>query len=298
MKVEPSHNKENGVSSIETTSHLISTLHVLKPNIHVNDSTIDFGTQTNLMQENVFYNQSSEWVDVKNHSDIPDVEGAKPELSLSIEKVDSSTQKLEDGIYTPMEAKDVNFKLDVTKNGDNNISYNDCVINDNEQTNQFIVHIRTATLDIAKVLDPDDYESKDGEPIFIYKVTVSNEHLGEKVYYRYIHLGKDIESNNDLSVLNNLPVGSYKVEELNTLRFKLKNVKVIKGNINSEEKMEKGISFNIISLINNKDFVVEFTNTIKSKDYDSDNDIIVNTFEKGSNGVVIMNQRLNNNNNN
>lgn len=298
VKVEPKDDKNDGVESIETTSHLKSTLHVLKPNIHVNDSTIDFGTQTNLMEENVSYNSNLEWVDVKSHSNIPDVEGPKPVLSLSIEKVDSSTQKLENDIYTPMEAKDANFKLDVTKNDDSSISYNDCVINDNEQTNQFTVHIRTATLDIAKVLDPNDYESKDGEPIFIYKVTVSNEHLGEKVYYRYIHLGKDIESNNDLSVLNNLPVGSYKVEELNTLRFKLKNVEVIIGNTNSAEKIEKGISFNIISLINNKDFVVEFTNTIKSKDYDSDNDIIVNTFKKGSNGEVIMNQRLNNNNNN
>lgn len=297
VKVEPSHNKENGVQSIETTSQLISTLHVLKPNIHVNDSTIDFGTQTNLKEKNVSYNLSDEWVDVKNHSDIPDVEGDKPELSLSIGKVDSSTQKLENDIYTPMEAIDANFKLDVTKNDDDSISYNDCVINDNEQTNQFIVHIRTATLDIAKVLDPDDYESKDGEPIFIYKVTVDNEYLGEKVYYRYIHLGKDIESNNDLSVLNNLPVGSYKVEELNTLRFKFKDVDVTNGYVSNETKTDNGISFEIDYLKNNNTFVVQFTNTIKSKDYDSDNDIIVNTFEKGSNGEVIMNQRLNNNNN-
>lgn len=298
VKVEPKDDKNDGVESIDATSQLISTLHVLKPNIHVNDSTIDFGTQTNLKEKNVSYNLSDEWVDVKNHSDIPDVEGDKPELSLSIGKVDSSTQKLENDIYTPMEAIDANFKLDVTKKNDNSISYNDCVINDNEQTNQFIVHIRTATLDIAKVLDPNDYESKDGEPIFIYKVTVDNEHLGEKVYYRYIHLGKDINSNNDLSVLNNLPVGSYKVEELNTLRFKFKDVDVTNGNVSNKTKTDNEISFEIIYLKDNNNFVVEFTNTIKSKDYDSDNDIIVNTFEKGSNGVVIMNQRLNNNNNN
>lgn len=298
VKVEPKDDKNDGVESIDATSQLISTLHVLKPNIHVNDSTIDFGTQTNLKEKNVSYNLSDEWVDVKNHSNIPDVEGTKPELSLSIEKVDSSTQKLENEIYIPMEAKDADFRLVVTKNGDSNISYNDCVINGNKQTNMFIVHIRTATLDIEKCLDPNsnDYDLKDGKPIFIYKVTVDNQHLGENIYYRYICLDENMSTNNDLSVLDKLPVGQYKIEELDTLRFEFEKAEVTKGSVINKEYNENSISFKICSLENNTEFEVEFTNSAKSKDYDSDNDIIVNTFEKGPNGEVIMNQRLNDNN--
>ena len=112
-----------------------------------------------------------------------------------------------------------------------------------------------------------------------------------EVFYRYIKLNDDSGNAMD-AILDGLPVGTYTIEELDTLRFDF-----VKFERPSEsdyadiiENNQKGKVKLSVEHFNNQDdytVIAQYTNKEKSNEYDSDNDIIVNTFERTDDGVKI-----------
>lgn len=268
-----------------------STLHVLVPKIDVNDSTIDYGTKTDL--NNNVNKVGITWKDItENHSENGiNIQGTIPNIQYSFVKVDKNTEKVEGDIYTPQKPISAEFTLNPI-NSETNFDYSSYVYNGEEKTNVFTVNVRTGKLNIIKILNPTDYDRKDGSPIFTYKITVENDLLNmNEVYYRYIKLNDDSGNAMD-AILDGLPVGTYTIEELDTLRFDF-----VKFEIPSEsdyadiiENNPKGKVKLSVKHFNNQDdytVIAQYTNKEKSNEYDSDNDIIVNTFERTDDGVKI-----------
>lgn len=276
----------------ESVSKNISpTLHVLVPKIDVNDSTIDYGTKTDL--NNNVNKVGIAWKDItENHvQNGINIQGSEPTIQYSFVKVDKNTEKVEGNIYTPQKPISADFKLNPI-NSETHFDYSNYVYNGTINTNVFTVNVRTGKLSIIKKLDPTDYDGKDGSPIFTYKITVENQLLNmNEVFYRYIKLNDDSGNAMD-AILDGLPVGTYTIEELDTLRFDF-----VKFERPSEsdyadiiENNQKGKVKLSVEHFNNQDdytVIAQYTNKEKSNEYDSDNDIIVNTFERTDDGVKI-----------
>lgn len=278
------------------------TLHILKPQIQVNDTTISFGTNTNLSDNNISENIS--WTSCSHHKTVTNVVSGinPPQYSIDVETV-SNGDKLEkndsDYIFTPQKPIDGQFKLVVKNSKGENITDYVIIKNGSQNKNQFTVHVVSGKLKINKNIIEDEIESSDGDPIFTFKITVSNDILGwNRVYYRYYRVGSESQYN----VLEGLPVGEYTIEELDTLRYNYDSSEVqfddVGMSLNDITDVSKGkrykiSKFNLINLsqenINN--VTVNFTNKLASTDKDSDNDIVVNTF-KYVDGKIQIGQEL------
>lgn len=280
IKITPSKSVEGGYE--EQIINTESTVHVLIPQINVIDTTIDYGTQTDL-NNNVVDDVS--WIESSNHTEYPDPEGTAPTLNYTFEGIKDFTT-LEGSMFTPMEPKTGTFKLTV-KNGNNVIDVAK-VYNNGKLTDQFVVNVRTGTLDINKKIH--EFNVSDGDPIFTYKVTIDNEYLDEKVYYAYVRLPE--EGNTIVDKLEGLPVGTWTIEELDTLRYEYESVKLTQPASGIDTDGKGKCWFKVDSFKDNNSYIVEYTNNLKSKDNESDNDIVVNTFELDENGNINIGQEL------
>lgn len=275
---------------------LQQTLHILKPTINVKNETIDYGSKIDVLDKCVFDN-SIVWND-KNHQSITEGNSVTSKPILNIELInDNHVESFKDNVFIPQQVQDGQFSLLVTnKNNDKNVHANVYNKSDNKFENKVMCYVIGGSLVINKDL-PDEFNKSDsdGSPIFTYKITVKNELLfgdSEKVYYRYTK--NPIKSSSE--VLSDLPIGEWKIEELDTLRYSFLDVNLdnyIPSDNYSYEKQMDSQSMNIYvkSFCGKKDFKVTFSNTKKTSDKDSDNDIVVNTF-KYVNGEIQIGQEL------
>lgn len=261
-----------------------ATLHVLKPNVNLKDSEVFFGNSTDL-DNNV--ELQSQWKDTNaNHTTIPAPTGNKPTLKYEFKQVVTHGTVNQDNVFTPQVAEPTDFNVTVY-NGNVDITKQTTFHNTtkNKDENLFTVSVKTGSIQINKKLLNANFS--DGDPIFIFKIKgTSKIYEGEKTFYRYVRFSeKELESIKEAETIKGLPAGQYTVEEIQSLRYtlhsvKLDNVSQHKGTIKFEIKEDKA------------DRTVEFTNKVKSDDYFSDNDILVNKFVKEGNNVVIKQDKL------
>lgn len=290
------------VEATEINDSITPTLHILKPMINVNDTTISFGTRTNLNDDNIDENIS--WTSCNHNKTVSDVVSGinPPQYSIDVNAV-ANGDKLEknnsDYIFIPQKPIDGQFELVVKNNRGNDITDYVIIKNGSQYINKFTVHVVSGKLKINKNIIGNEIESSDGDPIFTFKITVSNDILGwNRVYYRYYRVGSKLQYN----VLEGLPVGEYTIEELDTLRYSYSDSTVesndSKMNLDNIESVSKGKKYKIskFNLTNSlqeniNNVTINFTNKLASTDNDSDNDIVVNTF-KYVDGEIQIGQEL------
>ena len=129
-------------------------------------------------------------------------------------------------------------------------------------------------LTIKKQIDKANFSY--GDPTFTFKVTDGK----GNVYYRTVRftdatqVGYDTDKG--LSVkIENLPAGSYTVEELDTIRYKL-----------------DGTAKSQTVKITNRDAAVTFNNKLTKPDNFSDTDVVVNEYTYGENGWGVTKNKL------
>lgn len=104
----------------------------------------------------------------------------------------------------------------------------------------YTISVVTGTLTITKKISKLAYQSIEGDPIFTFKIT--NETTGD-VFYKTLRFNEDssADTSDDMQVeegwfnitcstaLEELPQGIYRIEELESMGFVLKNIKTLKA---------------------------------------------------------------------
>ena len=146
---------------------------------------------------------------------------------------------------------------------------------------------------ISKTID--EINDIDGDPIFTFKVTVDNDLLGTKTYYRSCRLS---ELDGRVTTITGLPVGTYEVVELESLRYEyslsnISNTSVIEDV--TEATKGKQFTINDFNFSDNSlnTITLNFKNNLKSKNYDSDNDVLINRFVVEGDHCKVERDKLN-----
>lgn len=120
----------------------------------------------------------------------------------------------------------------------------------------------------------------DGDPIFTFKITGPNNIEGQEpqVFYRTLRLSKDVGKTASI-IIDNLPIGEYTVEELNTMRYTCTSdnpqTDTVQQNNTEETKNTPPTEFS-------------FTNQLTNEDYFSHTDVVENSFKIGEDGTVTV----------
>lgn len=129
-------------------------------------------------------------------------------------------------------------------------------------------------LTIKKQIDKTNFSY--GDPTFTFKVTDEK----GNVYYRTVRftdatqVGYDTDKGLSVTI-ENLPVGTYTVEELGTIRYELD------GTAKSQNVT-----------ITNADVLIQFKNKLTNPDNFSDTDVVVNEYTHGENGWQVTQNKL------
>ena len=150
--------------------------------------------------------------------------------------------------------------------------------------NHFYIKVESGSIHIYKSFDNNNYDYDDGDPIFIFKLTDSN----ENVYYKSVRFNKTDDNEKFVGEITGLGKGSYTIEELGALRFK--NDSCSWGY--SQDSMDVNRNNTIIIDKGNRNAFAMFTNSVKSAKFDSDNDICINKFTKDSSGKLSLGKDL------
>lgn len=111
-----------------------------------------------------------------------------------------------------------------------------------------------------------------GAPSFTFKIEGISGAAKGLILYRSITFENETELTKSITI-NNLPIGQYKVTELETLRYTLVDSKEINNTVIANKKAE-----------------FEFTNNLTDDKRYSHSDIVINSFRKDENGNIVTSQ--------
>ena len=271
-----------------TNENKNAKLYIFVPNITTTDETIFLGENTDL-SDRITVGENWECTDNtltdNNLTKIRNTLGTAPNLSYSYAPSDG----VNNNIFTPEKAGNTLFTVTVMNGGiditdrskfthnvedcdECNGNCQDC--NENGLNNHFIIHVVDGEITISKsIANPGQYDSKDGNPIFTYLIEKKNDEGNYEVYaYKYIKLNDATDDQNNIAVLSGLAKGKYRITELSSLRYSLDSISI--DNVESEATTAE-----VTIDENGKSHNVHYVNKVKSKNYDSDNDVLVNKFE-------------------
>lgn len=270
-------------------------VHVLFPEVQCLDTTVFLGESADLT-ENV--KETVNWKDKNEaHTNIPEVSGTKPTLTITPEYV-SGTAKPGEGAYYPEE--DSNFKLKVMA-GEKDIT-SQTTITPNEtkcedcykpatgnEAHDFTVHVVAGTLDISKKISGKGNAAIEGDPIFTFKIEYTpfdeNSPYQAETFYRTIRFSEN-EDIKGAELLQGLPKGTYQVTELTTQKYQFDKVTTegtnCKVNSNSNEEV---VTFQMGKDDSGNDSTeavlgkVQYENEKIGPGTNTDTDTVVNRFE-------------------
>lgn len=140
---------------------------------------------------------------------------------------------------------------------------------------------KLGSLKITKTITDDSkVDYMDGDPIFTFKITGPNNIEGQEpqVFYRTLRLSKDVGKTASI-IIDNLSIGEYTVEELNTMRYTCTSdnpqTDTVQQNNTEETKNTPPTEFS-------------FTNQLTNEDYFSHTDVVENSFKIGEDGTVTV----------
>lgn len=264
-------------------------VHVLFPEVQCLDTTVFLGGSADLT-ENV--KEIVNWKDT-THTDIPEVSGTKPTLTITPEYV-FGTQPGE-GTYYPEE--DSNFKLKVMA-GERDITHKTTITpNETEckdcykpatgdEAHDFTVHVVAGTLDISKKISGKGNAAIEGDPIFTFKIVYTpseNSPYLAETFYRTIRFSGN-ENSKEAETLKGLPKGTYQITELTTQKYTFAGVATDGTNCQVQAD-GKVVTFQMGKDQSEKDSTeavsgkVQYKNEKIGPGTNTDTDTVVNRFE-------------------
>lgn len=144
-----------------------------------------------------------------------------------------------------------------------------------EDDNMFAIHVISGKITVIKNIDETDLEVNptDGDPIFTFKLEKIANGKPVNTIYKTIKVN---ETNGQWTAqfdFDSLGEGTYKVTELETMRY---------------EQISVTNNGQVAINVENLDHKILFTNIVKSDDYFTDNDIVVNKFVIGDDGQITV----------
>ncbi len=231
---------------------------------------------------------------VKKEDGTPVIENATCENGIINLKADEIITIPDIAADTSFRVKEVNLDNNRFDNPQYTIqpdAYNNAIINENGVSGNVIYGhnaqvtvtntLKLGSLKITKTITEDSkVDYMDGDPIFTFKITGPNNIEGQEpqVFYRTLRLSKDVGKTASITI-DNLPIGEYTVEELNTMRYTCTSSNPQTGTVqqnNTEEtKDTPPVEFT-------------FTNELTNEDYFSHTDVVENSFKIGEDGTVTV----------
>ena len=274
----------------------ISTLHIVKPTITLKDDDIFLGETSDLNQR---VDQNVQWTHDEHSLEGINIEGTS-NLTYTFKQISGSEdQDKSDITYTPSKIETATFSVTVENKGVDITGRSNYNSTSHPNDNKFDVRVRGGTINFNKTLLTEDgnipVSTEDGDPIFIFKIT-RNVNGTDYNYYRYVRMkleGDEYVPAEDIPALTDLPAGTYTITEEASLRYQYESgTWQYEGSTDSYDIAANGIAEIVIGS-DHPEATVNYTNIVKSDDYDSDNGILVNKFitstdEKGNTttGVV------------
>lgn len=286
VKVTPKIEKEKGVADLEVNKEY-STLHILKPSINLTDETIFLGDNTDLTNR---VSVNDKWN--CNHPERPEPSTKTPTLNYTFDPEQKDQGTLNGSVYTPNIKKDTDFSLSVY-NGKTNITQYTKFHNDtrNIDENTFKIKVVAGKIILSKkLMNINDIDLSDGDPIFAFEIKATDGLYEGQTFYRYVRMTTDgkLVDGKVMPAIEDLPKGTYEITELSTLRYSFVNSQVNTSSSTTNRTVQ--VTINGVESAEQK---VSYTNKVKSKDYDSDNDVLINKFVKDKDGkVTIVQEKL------
>ena len=286
LKVTPRIQKKDGVADLEVNKKY-STLHILKPSINLTDETIFLGDNTDLTNR---VSVNDKWN--CNHPERPEPSTKTPTLNYTFDPEQKDQGTLNGSVYTPNIKKDTDFSLSVY-NGKTNITQYTKFHNDtqNIDENTFKIKVVAGRIVLSKkLMNINDIDLSDGDPIFAFEIKATDGLYNGQTFYRYVRMTTDgsLVEKKVMPAIEDLPKGTYEITELSTLRYSFVNSQVNTSSSTTNRTVQ--VTINGVESAEQK---VSYTNKVKSKDYDSDNDVLINKFVKDKDGkVTIVQEKL------
>lgn len=141
--------------------------------------------------------------------------------------------------------------------------------------NMFAIHVISGKITVIKNINESELEVNptDGDPIFTFKLEKIANGKPVNTIYKTIKVN---ETNGQWTAqfdFDSLGEGTYKVTELETMRY---------------EQISVTNNGQVTIDVEHLDHEIEFTNKVKSDDYFTDNDIVVNKFVIGDDGQMTV----------
>lgn len=218
-----------GKEAIKQTYAKPAEVHVLTPEIAVNDKCVFLGEKINVNNQ-INSEKTVEWED-QNHKDIAKEEAIDTEPEIILEAtVTEGTASSDLSQYQP--EVDSNLDVKATVGTDKTLEKGkhyeiankkeiDCEENDcykpieNPERHDFTIHVVAGEIEITKVARTPDWDV-DGESTFTFKIEDQN----GKTWYRSVTMDKDTRDNTATTeLLSGLPKGVYTITELDTIKY-------------------------------------------------------------------------------
>ena len=267
---------------VNKTNSLDSKLFIYVPQVSSNDGNLFLGNSKEL---NEYISFNNNWICADdNVINPPSPDGEEPMLSYVITGEDTS-----DNVFTPNEVGKYIFTYVVESNGYDITQYTHAVHNSSEHeecTNKdFIINVTGGTIELSKIIDEMENYPLQEDPIFVFKIDQEGNNGVNKTYYRIVRMSyneNETFNSSDIPAITDLPAGKYTVTELPSMRFGFVN-----ASLNGEYK-DMTFSFEITK---DKDTAnIVYKNELEFDDSFSDNDVVVNSFSKNSDGSISINQ--------
>ena len=267
---------------VNKTNSLNSKLFVYVPQVSSNDGNLFLGNPKEL---NEYISFNNNWICADdNVNNPPSPDGEEPMLSYVITGEDTS-----DNVFTPNEVGKYIFTYVVESNGYDITQYTHAVHNSSEHeecTNKdFIINVTGGTIELSKIIDEMENYPLQEDPIFVFKIDQEGNNGVNKTYYRIVRMSyneNETFNSSDIPAITDLPAGKYTVTELPSMRFGFVN-----ASLNGEDK-EMTFSFEITK--ENAIANIVYKNELEFDDSFSDNDVVVNSFSKNSDGSIHISQ--------
>ena len=268
------------------------TLYLYVPHIETNDKKVMVDTKVNLDDDEII--KLIGWNSKTAASNLPqpsynDEFNKEPDLNYTIKGpvTNSGSEYPNIETFTPTKdgkyifeyivenARNSGDLIDITDVSQHKNSCNIEPTCDKDDDNMFAIHVISGKITVIKNIDDTDLKVNltDGDPIFTFKLEkIVN---GKLVNTKYKTI-KVNETNGQWTAqfdFDSLGEGTYKVTELETMRY---------------EQISVTHNGQVTIDVEHLDHEIEFTNKVKSDDYFTDNDIVVNKFVIGDDGQMTV----------
>lgn len=270
----------------DVSEFLKSALYIFAPELNSHDGNLFLGNTENNLNQYVTVNVDGWYCTDTEAENVPQPKGAKPKLDIIVNGTDINNNS-----FTPKKEGKYTFTYTVKNNGvpitvakyNHNSSDTE---HSNCHKNDFIINVTGGTIELSKIIDEMENYPLQEDPIFIFKIDQKGNNGVNKTYYRIVRMSYNEDGIFDSSIIpdiTGLPAGEYTVTELPSMRFGF-----VSATLNDEPKNTRSFEFRITE--NNRIVNISYKNELKFDDSFSDNDVVVNSFSKNSDGSISINQ--------